>query len=171
MLKCLGRGDGGSRGLDHRWLPLPLRRPHGGAASCVARRGRKESPPPRHDGVAPLGLGWSPDGRTTTCPVRSVAAGEVERAVVEQLRAVFRAPELVARTAREAGALAAAESDRLRREERELRDRLRVLRQRVARLLAAKGDDAGTIAEALRRAGAPRPAGSPGGNGLALRQG
>ncbi|NLX59685.1 MAG: recombinase family protein [Phycisphaerae bacterium] len=34
------------------------------------------------------------------CPVRSVAAGEVERAVFEQLRGVFRSPDVVARTLR-----------------------------------------------------------------------
>jgi len=34
------------------------------------------------------------------CPIKSVAAGEVERAVFEQLRSVFRSPEVVARTLR-----------------------------------------------------------------------
>jgi len=34
------------------------------------------------------------------CPVKSVAAGEVERAVFEQLRGVFRSPDVVARTLR-----------------------------------------------------------------------
>jgi site-specific DNA recombinase len=34
------------------------------------------------------------------CPVRSVAAGEVEKAVFDQLRTVFRSPELVARALR-----------------------------------------------------------------------
>jgi site-specific DNA recombinase len=39
-----------------------------------------------------------------TCPVRSVSAGIVEEAVFGQLRAVFRSPEIVARTYREAKA-------------------------------------------------------------------
>ncbi len=34
------------------------------------------------------------------CPVKSVAAGEVEKAVFEQLRGVFRSPDVVARTMR-----------------------------------------------------------------------
>ena len=36
------------------------------------------------------------------CPVRSVAAGEIERTVIDRLRAVFRDPEMIARTSRAA---------------------------------------------------------------------
>lgn len=49
-----------------------------------------------------------------TCPVKSVAAGEIEEAVVDQLRAVFRTPELIAATFREARAKEAEELERLR---------------------------------------------------------
>jgi DNA invertase Pin-like site-specific DNA recombinase len=38
------------------------------------------------------------------CPTRSLSAGEIERAVVDQLRAVLRAPEFLAQTYREARA-------------------------------------------------------------------
>jgi DNA invertase Pin-like site-specific DNA recombinase len=41
------------------------------------------------------------------CPVKSVAAGEVEKAVFEQLRGVFRSPDVVARTLRAVEAEAA----------------------------------------------------------------
>jgi DNA invertase Pin-like site-specific DNA recombinase len=37
-----------------------------------------------------------------TCPVRTVAAGEIEQAVVAQLRAVFTSPEIIGRTVRAA---------------------------------------------------------------------
>jgi hypothetical protein len=37
-----------------------------------------------------------------TCPVRTIAAGEVEQAVIGQLRALFRSPEMIADTWREA---------------------------------------------------------------------
>lgn len=41
------------------------------------------------------------NGRAT-CPVRTVAAGEVEQAVMAQLRAVFQSPEIIGRTVRAA---------------------------------------------------------------------
>jgi site-specific DNA recombinase len=56
------------------------------------------------------------------CPVKSVAAGEIEKAVIRQLRAVFRTPEVVARTLRSARRREADEMERLRREKRELAD-------------------------------------------------
>ena len=45
------------------------------------------------------------------CPVKSVAAGEVERAVFDQLRGVFRSPDVVARTLRAVEAEAAWDGD------------------------------------------------------------
>ena len=50
------------------------------------------------------------------CPVRSVPAGTVEEAVFEQLCAVFRSPEIVARTYREARRLEDSEIERLRKD-------------------------------------------------------
>ena len=67
-----------------------------------------------------------------SCPVKTVAAGEIEDAVVGQLRAVFRAPELVARTFREAKTREAEEVERLRGEKADLDKRLRVLREASA---------------------------------------
>ena len=44
-----------------------------------------------------------------SCPVRSVAAGEIEEAVMSQLRMILRSPEIVALTHRATGALASEE--------------------------------------------------------------
>ncbi len=45
-------------------------------------------------------------GQRDCCPVRCLSAGEIERMVVDQLRAVLRAPEILAQTYREARAQA-----------------------------------------------------------------
>lgn len=45
-----------------------------------------------------------------TCPVRSVSAGEIEAAVIGQLRSVFRSPEMVAQTFRAAKQIEVEES-------------------------------------------------------------
>ena len=87
------------------------------------------------------------------CPVRSVAAGEIEQAVVNQLRHVFRTPELISKTFREATAREAQEIDRLRREREELEGPLRGLNKRMERLLAAQGGNGGSLADELRRTG------------------
>ena len=85
------------------------------------------------------------------CPVRSVAAGEIEQAVMNQLRHVFRTPELISKTFREAKGREAQEVDRLNREREELEGPLRGLNKRMERLLAAEGG--GSIADELRRTG------------------
>jgi site-specific DNA recombinase len=61
------------------------------------------------------------------CPVRTVAAGDIEAAVVEQLRAVFRTPELVVRTFREVKMLEGEEIDRLRDAKVDIENRLRAI--------------------------------------------
>ena len=85
------------------------------------------------------------------CPVRTVAAGEIEGAVVGQLRAVFRSPELVALTFREAKVRESEELERLRQEEIDLRESLEIQKAAAAQLLESKG---GAIPEDLRRTGA-----------------
>ncbi len=45
-------------------------------------------------------------GQRDSCPVRCLSAGEIERTVVDQLRAVLRTPEILAQTYREARARA-----------------------------------------------------------------
>ena len=69
-----------------------------------------------------------------TCPVKSVAAGEIEDAVIGQLRAVFRTPELIAKTYRAAKSKESAELERVRMEKEEIEDRLRVLKEMQAGL-------------------------------------
>lgn len=87
-----------------------------------------------------------------SCPVRTVAAGTVEEAVVGQLRAVFRTPELIARTYRAARSRESQELVRLREEKGELEDRLRILKEQTARLIENNGHD-GAISEDLRQRG------------------
>jgi site-specific DNA recombinase len=86
----------------------------------------------------------------SSCPVKTVAAGEIEEAVVDQLRAVFRTPEIITRTFREAKSREAEELERLREEKAELEKKLAGLRKTAARLLDATGNGNGTIAEELR---------------------
>ena len=62
-----------------------------------------------------------------TCPVRSVSAGEIEDAVIGQLRAVFRAPEIVARTFRATRLREREEVDRLKAQKKELEREVRKL--------------------------------------------
>jgi site-specific DNA recombinase len=75
------------------------------------------------------------------CPVRSVAAGTIENAVLSQLRIVLRSPEIVARTFREARLREAEEVDRLRAEGDEA----------SARVLEAHAVTEGEVIEALKR--------------------
>jgi site-specific DNA recombinase len=83
--------------------------------------------------------------------VRTVAAGTIETAVVEQLRAVFRSPELIAQTFHGARSRESEERERLRNEEGELRDRLRALKEVAARLIDANGGGA-AIGDELHQA-------------------
>ncbi len=87
------------------------------------------------------------------CPVRTVPAGEIEEAVVGQLRGVFRSPELVARTFREARARETQEIEHLRLEEADLREKIEVQKATAAQLLESKGSNGTAIAEDLRKTG------------------
>jgi len=86
----------------------------------------------------------------SSCPVKSIAAAEIEEAVVDQLRAVFRTPEIITRTFGEAKSRAAEELERRREEKAELEAKLAGLRETAARLLDATGNDSGTLAAELR---------------------
>lgn len=89
-----------------------------------------------------------------TCPVRRVAAGEIETAVVNQLRAVFRTPEIVARTYREAKTTESEALEQLRRDEASIEEELARFRKRATHLAEATGeDDNGAIALELRDTG------------------
>lgn len=59
-----------------------------------------------------------------SCPVKSVAAGEIEQAVIRQLRAIFRSPEMIAQTYIAAKKLQAEEIEKLRSERASLHNQL-----------------------------------------------
>ena len=86
-----------------------------------------------------------------TCPVKSVAAGEIESVVVEQLRSVFRCPELIARTYRATIARRDEEIVRLREGLPRLERQLATLTRKAERLVEMSG--AAAIAEELHLTG------------------
>ena len=76
-----------------------------------------------------------------SCPVKSVAAGEIEQAVLGQLRAVFRTPELIAKTFRAAKTRESAEIERLRQAKGELEDHLRIFKELAVCSTRSDGKD------------------------------
>jgi len=87
-----------------------------------------------------------------TCPVKSVAAGHIEAAVIDHLRGVFRSPDLVAQTYRAVLDQAGQQQETVRREKAAVQRRLADLRKMI-RNLAKAGDDgsAGAISDELRK--------------------
>ncbi len=69
------------------------------------------------------------------CPLKRVPAGDIERAVVEQLSAVFRSPTLVAKTYFAAREIESAEKERLIRQKVQLADDLAQARQQAVELM------------------------------------
>ena len=84
-----------------------------------------------------------------TCTVKSVAAGEIERVVVEQLRRVFRSPDVIARTFRAVKERADEQGEALARERKSLEKELARLRKAIRSLAEAGGD--GALADELRK--------------------
>ena len=84
-----------------------------------------------------------------TCPVKSVAAGEIETAVVEQLRRILRSPDVIARTFRAVKQRADEQRAVLVQEKKALDKELARLRKAVRSLVQA-GDD-GLLADELRK--------------------
>lgn len=74
------------------------------------------------------------------CPVSRVAAGEIEKVVVEQLGAVFRTPTLVAKTFMSARNQEDEERRRLNDEQARLRSELKALQDDAIRLVREGGD-------------------------------
>ena len=82
-----------------------------------------------------------------SCPVKTVAAGEIEEAVMGQLRAIFRSPEMIAQVFLAARELEAAELERLRSAKADLARELEDLGRRRGQLLvSAEASDVGTRA-------------------------
>jgi site-specific DNA recombinase len=73
------------------------------------------------------------------CPTRTVAAGEIEGVVVEQLRGVFRSPEMIAKTYRSARAQAEERREALRLERERAEEELKALREHIARAATTDG--------------------------------
>ncbi|MEM7232841.1 MAG: recombinase family protein [Planctomycetota bacterium] len=85
------------------------------------------------------------------CPVKTVAAGEIEAALIDQLRAVLRSPEIITRTLREAKLLEAEETHRLRTEGATLEEELCDLREKATRLVKVGDSSKETLAGELGR--------------------
>jgi len=86
----------------------------------------------------------------SNCPVKSVPAGDIEVAVIQQLRAIFKSPEMIAQTYRATRDLETEELDRLRSERTELESRLTDLKATASRLLDSGAADSGTSDEIRR---------------------
>jgi len=80
-----------------------------------------------------------------SCPTRTLAAAEIEGAVIGQLRQVFRAPELVAQTYRAAVAQVDSRRRQLDNERAEAQAMLKALREEAARALVASGSTQGAV--------------------------
>jgi len=86
------------------------------------------------------------------CPVRSVPAGDIEQAVLLQLRRVFQTPEVLAATLRPVQASEAEERDRLTGTKEGLDRELAVVKASAGRLLKAHLDNGHTfVGEELAR--------------------
>ena len=86
----------------------------------------------------------------SNCPVKSVPAGDMEGAVIQQLRAMFKSPEMIAQTYQATRGLEAEELERLRSERTELEARLAELKQAASRLLDSGASDSETTDEIRR---------------------
>ena len=74
----------------------------------------------------------------TACPIGNVPAGDVEQAVLIQLRRVFASPEMVAGTLREVQAREGEERERLMADKADLERNLGVLRASAGRLVQSR---------------------------------
>jgi len=84
-----------------------------------------------------------------SCPVGTVPAGEIERAVIEQLRAVFESPEVVAATVRAAREQREAKLQELRQTRDLAKGRLDILRAEARRLMSGTCGESPLVAERL----------------------
>ena len=75
-----------------------------------------------------------------SCPVKSVPAGEIEKAVVGQLRALLQSPEVIAETFRAARDLQEHELQTLRDEKADMEMRMVELRASASELVSADSD-------------------------------
>ena len=81
------------------------------------------------------------------CPVKSVAAGQIEEAVKDRIRVILRSPDLVARTFREMQAQAEGQREDLAGQKERLEAKLAELKRTIGRLARSDGNDGGLVAE------------------------
>jgi site-specific DNA recombinase len=84
------------------------------------------------------------------CPVPSVAAGQIEGAVKERLHVMFRSPEMIARTFREARVQTVQRRAELTSQKERLEARLADLKRAIGRLARSDGSGGETAAELAR---------------------
>ena len=75
-----------------------------------------------------------------TCPVKSVAAGQIEGAVKDRIQVILRSPDLIARTFREVQDQAGRERVELAGQKERLEARLAELKRAIGRLATSEGD-------------------------------
>ena len=85
-----------------------------------------------------------------TCPVKSVAAGQIEGAVKDRIRVILRSPDMIARTFREVQAQAGHQHAELVGQEKRLKTRLVQLKQAIVRLAQSDGHE-GAVASELHK--------------------
>jgi len=84
-----------------------------------------------------------------SCPVGTVPAGEIERAVIEQLRAVFETPEVVAATVRAAREQREVRLQEVTHQHAEATAALATLREEAQRLMSGAYGDSALVAERM----------------------
>jgi site-specific DNA recombinase len=75
------------------------------------------------------------------CPLKRVPAGDIEKAVLEQLGAVFRTPTLVAKTYFAAREMEEAERERLVKQKEQLEEDLAAVRKRALELMSPDNNE------------------------------
>ena len=81
------------------------------------------------------------------CPVKSVAAGQIEAAVMDRIRVILRSPDLVAGTFRQVQAQADKQREELAGQRDRLEARLADLKRAVGRLARSGADDTAVAGE------------------------
>jgi len=81
------------------------------------------------------------------CPVRSVAAGQIEGAVKGRIRVILRSPDVIARTFREVAVQTGQQRAELAGQKERLEARLAELKRSIGRLARSDGDGGALAAE------------------------
>jgi hypothetical protein len=85
------------------------------------------------------------------CPVKTVPAGDIETAVLQQLHRIFQSPEVLAGTARALAAREAEQVARIKAEKDSSEAELRVVKTSAANLIQAARNGVGFVGEELTR--------------------